>query len=159
MRYIVGKAGRIDDTAAGKGQPLLRGEERLLARLADAQRMRRPIEKARRHQPIDIGNVHRAIADTAVAGSDFHQRFQPVHAARAIAHDGDIKPQPIGMAAQRRRHLIGTARHGNGIARHVDNPAHDIAPARSASRRSGESRANTWPSSIADGAAEHRPRQ
>ena len=159
VRDIIVKAGRIDNAAARKGHPLLPGEERLVTGLADAQRMRATIEQSGRDKPIDIIGANRAIADPPRGRGHFDQRFKPVHSARAIAHDRQVQSQPVGMSPQRRRNIVGSARHRDRITGHIDRPGHAIAFASNTSSRCGDSRANTCPSSIADGAAEHSPRQ
>ena len=72
--------------------------------------------------------------------------------------------RPRHCAAQpqrsiRGRHLVGADRQRRGVERNEQPQRHCCASARSASSRGSSSRPTTRPSSMADGASAHRPRQ
>ena len=58
---------------------------------ADAQRVAFAIEQVGIEKRGDVGGADRAIADAASRGLDFDQRFEPEHATRAVAHEGDVE--------------------------------------------------------------------
>jgi len=74
------------------------------------------LEHAGVEQAVDIGDAHRAIAGAAFVGGDFDQRLEPIHAARARAHDLDLSPSLFEGLAEGARDLLGADAERTGIA-------------------------------------------
>src|SRR6185436_7741419 len=100
MRLVVFEAARIDDAAILEGEPRLALEPGIVVDHADAEPVRLAVEHARIEQRIDIAHLDRSVADPALAGLDFDQRLQPIHAARAGANDLDIEAAPFERFAE-----------------------------------------------------------
>jgi hypothetical protein len=91
MGFVIFEAARIDDTAMLEGEAGLVLEERNLLDQAEAQAMRLALEHAGADQLFDIGRLHRPETDAAFGPFHFNKRLQPIHAARAGAHDLDVE--------------------------------------------------------------------
>ena len=91
MGFVIFEAARIDDAAMLEGEAGLVLEERNLLDQAEAQAMRLAFEHAGVDQLLDIRRLDRPVADAALRPRHFDQRLQPIHAARAGAHDLDIE--------------------------------------------------------------------
>ena len=106
-----------------------------------------------------VGLGYRAEGDTSLWCRDFGHRLQPVQAARARPNDIDGNAAAHSRLLQGEGYVIGADRDRAGVAGHENPQIHRCASATSASMRASSNRPTTRPSSIADGAVAHRPRQ
>jgi len=135
LEIIDGK--RVDDAAAGKGQPNLAGEIGDLLGGPMAQRVVRAVQEAALEQARDVLGRHRPVSDAPLGGFDLHQGLQPQQAARAVAHHADIDLPARRLPGDRRGHGVGAHRQCRRVTRHKDGPAaHGALPRRSATRAS-----------------------
>ena len=160
VRFVIFERTRIDDAATRKCQTRLPFHKGMIFRHADAQFV---IAAARDHRikhALDVAEFDRAVGDPAFAGDDFEHRLEPMHPARSVAHDLDLK-SALGYARRERgRNLVGAAGDGRGISRNVNaKRGHRSASASSASSFFASRRATILPSIMAEGDTEHRPRQ
>ena len=107
MGFVVLERARIDDADAGEGEPGLLLEERDVLDEAEGERMLAAVQHAGIEQAVDIGGLHRPVADTALRPRNLDRRLEPVHAARAGAHDLDVEAALLGGLEQSARHLFG----------------------------------------------------
>ena len=155
---------RISDADARERQTLLLREPRMLVDHADVFCVLAALVKTGIEEGGDIVFIHVRIANTPVRRRDFHERFEPQHAARAIANDlhgdaatcrfrNDLLGDAIGAQRERRR----IARYVD--ARHAD--ASTFARARSYRRSNfcGVTRACSSPLIVMAGDSAHCPRQ
>src|SRR5262249_46643769 len=126
-------------------------------------------------QAADALGLDGAEAMAYAADLDLDQRLEPQHAARAVADDLDRHPGRGGRTGDRCRHCVSSDGHGSGIPRNEDThgaswllvalgfveewDGHAPASFSSASSLAGVSRPTMRPSSMAEGAVAHRPRQ
>ena len=78
-------------------------EERDVLDEAEGEGMLAAVQHAGIEQAVDIGGFHRPIADTALRARNFDGRLEPVHAARAGAHDLDVEAALLGGLEQSAR--------------------------------------------------------
>src|SRR5690606_6185609 len=97
--------GRTGAAGAGKSQPLLAGDERMLHDLADR------LGGASVENGIEIADRRRAEAGAV----DLHQRFKPVHAPARRAVD------LVTLCREGFSQLVGAQRAGEGIVGNTDN--------------------------------------
>ena len=159
MGAIVVERERIDDAAAREGQPGLALEPRNLVGKAMRERMRAAVGQRGVEHTGGIVRRDRTIGDPPCRRRDLDHRLEPVEPARAGAHDLDVEMARGRRLPQRGRDLVRADREGAGVAGNEDAGRHRCACASSASRRRSSSRPTSRPSSIADGAIAHRPRQ
>src|SRR5262249_7208593 len=74
----------------------------------------------------DIARLHGTVADTTARRDDFDERFEPVHAARAIANDARVDVARLGFFGDRLRSRLCAERERAGIARNVNVDTHDL---------------------------------
>ena len=158
MGAVILDRARIDHAAAGEGQADLPLEPRDLLGDAKPQGVRAVRDHGVEHGG-RVGLGHRTERDTPLRCCDFDHRLQPVQAARAGPDDIDGNAAARSCLLQREGDLIGADRDRAGVAGHENPQVHRCASATSASMRASSSRPTTRPSSIADGAVAHRPRQ
>ena len=106
-----------------------------------------------------VGRSHGAERDAALRCRDLDHRLEPIEPTRSRPDDLDGDTGLDGGPFERRGHFIGADGDRTGIAGNEDAHRHRCASATSASRRASSSRPTTRPSSIADGAVAHSPRQ
>ena len=156
MLLVITERQRIDDAAAGEGQPGLAGQPGMI--LDETEPRRLSFEQAGVDQASDGGRVYGAIAHPAGCGLHLHQRFQPEQAARAGADDLDGHATCGGLGGDGLGDLVGAHRQGGDVTGHED--AGHRAPSRTAALRRWESsRPTGFPSTRAEGATAQRPRQ
>ena len=119
------------------------------------------IRETRIEQPGDGFDGQRTKPDATAFGFHFHQRFQPAHSSRSVAHQFDGDATRLRVLNDGSGDLIGTTGVCTGIAWNVDAHVHDAFPQPSinASSRCRVSRPCTLSSSIALGAQAQLPRQ
>ncbi len=156
LAIVVQRLG-IGDPAADKGQAGLALEERQLLRLADPLGVGAAFEQAGGDQARDIVGVDRAVADAAFGGLDLDQGLQLVHAARAVADEGDGEALLGRLDGYGASHLVSADRNGGGVAWNVD--LHARASSSRASSRAASMRPTRRSSSMAEGPEAQRPRQ
>ena len=78
---------------------------------------------------------HRPVGDAALGGFDLHQRLQPEHAARAVAHDGYVQAPSGYLFAYRAGDRVRSHRERRHVAR--DENLHARDPPRFGHRQSG----------------------
>ena len=159
MRFVIFEAARIDDATILKGQPLLALEPWIVVDDADAETVRLAVEHAGIEQRVDIVRLDRPVADPALVGSDFDQRLQPIHAARAGADDLDVKPAVFEGFAEAMHDFLGADAKRAGIAGDENPRAHACASFTSWSSFASSSMPNTRLSSMAAGEEWQSPRQ
>ena len=160
VRFVVVERARIDDAAAGEGEAGLLLEERMLLRHADAQFVIAAAGDHRVENAVHVVEFDRTVGNAALLGRDLEQRLEPVHAARAVAHDLDRDIALRGSCSDRGRNLVGAASDRGGVAGNVDaKRAHRSTSAMRPSSFLASSRATTLPSIMADGDTEQSPRQ
>ena len=77
-------------------------------------------------------SLHHLPADIDIAVRlDLDERLQPVHAARAVAHDDDVELAGLRFKRKRLGDAVGAEREGCGITGNVDANAHRRASATS----------------------------
>ncbi len=104
-----------------------------------------------------VARCDRTERNAALGRRDFDHRLEPEQAARTGAHDLDRNALLARLVDDRRRDLVGADGAGSCIAR--DEDLHRPTSREISSTQAGVSRAIGSPSSIADGAQAHRPRQ
>ncbi|WP_363323938.1 alpha/beta fold hydrolase [uncultured Bradyrhizobium sp.] len=107
----------------------------------------------------DVLGTDGTIGDAAHRRRDLDHRLQPMQSARAGPDDLDREASLLRDLLERRDDVIGADGDCGRIAGNGNLHVHRCASATSASRRFSSSRPTRRPSSIADGAVEHRPRQ
>ena len=158
VRAIIGQRARIDHAAAGEGQARLPLEPGNVLGRAEPQLVRAVGEDGA-EQSVGIARRNRSIGDPACRRLQLHHRLEPIKSARTGAHDFHRDLAPRRRSADRGRNLFGPDRQRPGVGRYEQPQRHCCASASSASSRVSSSRATTRPSSMADGASAHRPRQ
>src|SRR5262245_21560624 len=108
MSLVVLERAGIDDAAILEGEPGLLLEERDVLDEAEGEGMLATIQHAGVKQAVDIGRLHRPVADAALRPLNLNRRLEPVHAARAGAHDLDVKFALLGGLEQSACDLPGT---------------------------------------------------
>src|SRR6476620_5412826 len=141
MGLVVLERPRIDDADAGEGEPCLLLEERDVLDEAEGEGMLAAVQHAGIEQVVDIGGLHRPIADTALGPRNLNRRLEPVHAARAGAHDLDIEPALLGGLEQRSLHLFGAAAKRTRVPR----DEHPRPPASASFRRASSFASSSMP--------------
>ena len=127
---------------------------------SDAQFMIAAIGDHHIEHAFHIFQFNRTISNAACAGHDFQQRLEPMHAARAVAHDFDRYLALGGGRSDCACDFVGAASDRRGVPRDVDaERAHRSTSARRPSSFLASRRATTLPSIIADGETEQSPRQ
>jgi hypothetical protein len=71
----------------------------------------------------NVGGLHRAVGDAAGRRFNLDQRFEPKHAARAVADDLDLGVALLGFGGNGLGDGIGAHRQSGSIARDID-PGH-----------------------------------
>jgi hypothetical protein len=127
MGLVVLERARIDDAAILEGEPGLAFEEGDVFDEAEGEGMLAAFEHAGIEQAVDIGWLHRTVADAALRARNFDGRLEPVHAARAGAHDLDIKPALIRSLEQSARNLFGANAERARVPRDEHPRAHACA--------------------------------
>ena len=116
MSAVIVERTRIDDAAAGEGEPRLPLEERDRLGDAEVQGMLVPGGDCRIEHAPRIGHGHRAIGDAARRGLDLDHRLQPIEAARAVADDLDRHASLGGGLPERLGDRVAAERDGAGVA-------------------------------------------
>ena len=128
MGFVVAQRQRVGDAHAGKGQALLLSQVRYELCEAVVQRVRCTLQHARIQQGGYILGLHWAIGYAAIGGFNFHQRFQPKHAARTVAHQHHLHATGSGFGLQTGGHFISTHRQRCAVAGHKHfHGAHAVA--------------------------------
>ena len=153
MRFIIRNRQRIDHPTPGKGQAGLARQIGDLFHRTQRLGVALKIIKQKRH----ISGLHRAKPDAARLGLNLDQRFQPDHAAGAVADQLHRDVACFGFGHDRCGNLIGANRHGGGVQGHVN--LHALASASRVSSFSAVSRPCSLSSTIAAGPEAQRPRQ
>ncbi len=149
---------RIDHAAAGEGQAGLAFEPGNLFRDAKSQGVGAVRDHGVEHgRHVALGE--RAERDAPLRRCDLDHRLQPIQAARAGPDDLDGNAAARSRLLESEGHLVGADRDRAGVAGHENPQIHRCASATSASMRASSSRPTIRPSSIADGAVAHSPRQ
>ena len=107
MGLVVLERAGIDDADAGEGEPGLLLEERDVLDEAEEEGMLAAFEHAGVEQAVDVRRLGRPVAYAALWPLDLDGRLQPIHAARAGAHDLDVEPARLRCLEQSARHLVG----------------------------------------------------
>ena len=107
MGLVVLERAGIDDADAGEGEAGLLLEERDVLDEAEEEGMLAAFEHAGVEQAVDVGRLGRPVAYAALWPLDLDGRLEPIHAARAGAHDLDVEPALLGGLEQSARHLVG----------------------------------------------------
>jgi hypothetical protein len=158
MGAVVIDRARIDHAATCEGEASLPFQPWNFLGDATPQQMRAVRDHGIEHGG-DVGGRHRAERDAAFCGGELDHRLQPVQAARTGADDFERDAALRRGRFEHKRNFIGADRNGTGIAGNENSKVHRCASATSASSRASSSRPTIRPSSIADGAVAHRPRQ
>ena len=158
MRAVVFERARVDHAAAREGEPRLP--------LEPGDFLGQPVTKLmptvgeeRSEQAFGVARRDRPIRHAAHRRFRLDHRLEPVEPTRAGANDIDRDVPPRGGGAQCGRHLLGAHRQSPGIDRYEQPQRHCCVSASKASRWLASSRPMTRPSSMADGAVAHSPRQ
>src|SRR5262245_15468173 len=159
MRLVVGERARIDDSAILERKPRLAFEPSVVLDETNGELVRLALQDAGIEQRFDVGDTNRSVTCAALPGLDLDQRLEPIHPARAGAHDLDIEPSFLERLAESLRYLLGPNAERTGIAGDEDAGAHVCASFTSASTFASSSRPKTCLSSIAVGEEWHSPRQ
>ena len=157
--FIVFQRQRVGDAAARKSQSCLLGEERDLFRVAQRQPVLAAGQQAGIEQALHVGCLHRPIGLATASGFDLDHRFEEIGAARAVAHDPGVETALGQFLSDCLGNFFGAKRQRARVAGDVDSRAHRRTSATMSSIASSSSLPMTWPSSIADGAQAHSPRQ
>ena len=99
VRAVILERARIDDAAAGEGQAVCCLRQGMSSVRPSRSLCRR--EPERREQALGVFGLDRTVGDAARRRLDLHHRFQPVEAARAVAHDLDRDLLPRRRGADR----------------------------------------------------------
>ena len=158
MGFVIRDRSRIDHAAAGKGQAGLPRQPGNLLRDAEPQGMR-TVRCHRLDQGRGVLAAGRTERDTSARRRELDHRLEPVQAARAGPDDLDGDPAVCCRLRERQRNLIGTHGERACVARNEDLQGHRCVSATIASIRAASSRPIRRPSSMADGAVAHSPRQ
>ncbi len=158
MVAVILDRARIDHAAAGKRQPGLPLQPGNFVGETEPQGVR-AMARHRIEQRGDVRRTDRAVRDAALHRRHLDHRFQPIKPPRSVPDDLDREAALGRGLLQRGNHIIGADGNRAGIARNENPHLHRCASATSASRRCSSSRPTTRPSSIADGAVAHSPRQ
>lgn len=124
MGLVVVERQGIDDAAAGKGQSRLLLEEGDVLGLPETERVIAAVKQAGIQQRDHVAGLDRAIGNTATRRFHLDQGFQPVHAARTVAHDRGIEAACADRLGHGLGNLLRTERYRRGIARDVDLGRH-----------------------------------
>jgi hypothetical protein len=117
-------------------------------------------KKSSLEETCDISGCHRTIGNAAFRRGDFHQRLQPIHAARAVAYDLNLLAALLRFLFDRDSDGVGAHRQGAGILGNVNGDAHDfLASLTISSNRSGVTRPKTSLSTMTEGDRAQFPRQ
>ena len=114
-------------------------------------------QKAATHEVLHIFGLERTEPMAHSVDLDLEQRLEPQHAATTGAYELDCLSGRFQL--NRRSDFVGADGEGGGITRDEQAPRHAPAPFNNASRRVAVRRPTGRPSTIADGAVAHRPRQ
>ena len=127
MSLIVAERPRIDDAAAIEGEPGLALEPGDVVDRTEAEPVLLAVEHAAVEQTIDVADMDRAIADTALGPLDLDQRLEPIKPSRSCAHDLDIELALFEGLAEGGRDFLGADAQRAGIAGDEDARAHACA--------------------------------
>jgi len=158
MGAVILDGAGIDHAAACErqtGLPLQPGD---FVRETEPQGVR-AIARHRIEQRGDVGRAHRPVRNAALYRRHLDHRLQPVKPARSVPDDLDRESVLVRRLLKGCNHIIGADGDRAGIAGDENPHFHRCASATSASMRASSSRPTTRPSSIADGAVAHSPRQ
>ena len=155
--FVIGRRQGIGDAGAGERQALLARE--VGNRFDQAERQWVILREAGVEHGRNIAFIDPTEANASCGCLDFHQRFEPQHAARAVADDGDMDAALRRFGGNGVGHIVGAQRQRGGVARNKDFHADSFTLARMRSNRAGVTRACTAPSTIMAGETAHWPRQ
>src|SRR5262249_49525836 len=119
------------------------------------------VEKVGCKEPGNVALGHGPIAETLGTNDDLDERFEPAHAARAVALESHIDAARLRFTRDRARHALSAEGQRGGITGNVNHCAHQSPPrsASSASSCAGETRPNSSSSIITAGEQAQLPRQ
>ena len=158
MGAVVADRAGIDHAATRERQAVLPLQPWDFVREAEPQGVR-AVARHRIEQGGDVRRGHGAVRDAAFHRRHLDHRLQPIKPARSVPDDLDREAALVRSLLERSNDIVGADGNRAGIARNENPHFHRCASATSASRRASSSRPTTRPSSIADGAVAHSPRQ